>query len=219
MASVGYIRYRLVGTLTASQTWSIGVSLVTEESPSAAQLATWNAATHSAVSTWWNATGGPGGFNQAVVKLTAVYAGFYPAGSSVATVTSDVAITALSGAGETQCQPAQTALVVTLKTGLATRRGRGRFYLPATGVTVSSSTLLMTTPTTSNVAIAAADFLTSLAGVTLISEPTVLSIAVPGDFPPSPVQTVQVDSVLDTQRRRRDKITGTFTSEDFPVVG
>lgn len=99
--------------------------------------------------------------------------------------------------------PKQIAAVMTLRTALATRSGRGRMYFPATGVTVAGTGLMNAAAVDSLV-----DALRS-----------VFTVHVAGGFPPvvlsqttsssQPIKTIDADYVPDTQRRRRNRLTST----------
>lgn len=116
-------------------------------------------------------------------------------------------VTTLAGADATGTPlPPQVAIVVTTVAVLGRAGGLGRFYLPAPTSTAISAGQLSTTALT-----AISDSMTSLfATLTAASMTTVVY-----HRPPSPLagltDTViqyRLDSVLDTQRRRRDKLVG-----------
>lgn len=107
----------------------------------------------------------------------------------------------LAGTSEAEQMPPQVALVVSLRTILATRRGRGRFYLPAMATNATADGRVAAAAQTAilNGASRALDALVA-AG----APPIVWSVGLP--TPPT-VTRVEVGDVFDTQRRRRDQLT------------
>lgn len=106
----------------------------------------------------------------------------------------------LAGTGSGAALPPQTAICVSLRSGLPTRAGRGRFFLPAPIVAESSVGRL--TPTAQGQVLAAATlFLTSMqTGL----YPVVIYHR--SDLTATLVTGVDVGDVFDTIRRRRDKL-------------
>jgi hypothetical protein len=101
----------------------------------------------------------------------------------------------------------QAAVVHSLRTATPGRRGRGRCYFPANGATLTGSNLSSTVTTAlSN------SFRTYLDAVnaTALGAGTVVAIVATSLMNPAPAVTrVVVDSELDVQRRRANKILGT----------
>lgn len=107
--------------------------------------------------------------------------------------------------------PADVALVISLRTALANRRGRGRFYLPqpaASQVTTAGRVL--------------ADFITDL-GASLTAAWGGYNTA--SDFPVvysrasrnfTPITSFDIGNLYDTQRRRENKVTEARTSSPMP---
>jgi hypothetical protein len=109
----------------------------------------------------------------------------------------------LVGESADQPLPPQNAVVVSLRTALPTRAGRGRFYLPGPVVTTLDAGVL----TAGNVTIivnAAADLIGDMndAGATV-------EIYHRTSKTGTAVTSFDVGNVLDTQRRRRDKLVET----------
>jgi len=98
------------------------------------------------------------------------------------------------------CLPFQCAPVVSLRTDLATRSGRGRFYLPALAEGNTSAGRLTTTAQNAIVT-AAQQFFASLdtggLAVVLLNRTTLAQTA---------VTRFDVGDVIDTQRRRRSQL-------------
>lgn len=106
----------------------------------------------------------------------------------------------LAGTGSGAALPPQTAICVSLRTDLPTRAGRGRFFLPAPIVTVSSSGRISATPLGQIVA-AVQGMMQSLAGdlyPAVIYHRNTLTTDL--------ILTIDVGDVFDTIRRRRDKL-------------
>ena len=117
----------------------------------------------------------------------------------------------VAGSGSVN-KPNQCAVVVTLITAVAGRRGRGRFYVPVLGGTITGANRVAPTQRDSLADTAAAmlsgindglDNATYAARVGVQSQ-TGLSDAV--------VTSIRVGDVWDTQRRRRDNIIESYTS-------
>lgn len=110
---------------------------------------------------------------------------------------------ALTSAGTDRCPP-QVALVASLRTPDPSRYGKGRIYLPAMGVNVVSGTGQASPALVTNLATAIRNLGVAIAAISIVGDWVVGSRA-------AVVGTVVVDSVLDTQRRRRDKLVATST--------
>lgn len=107
--------------------------------------------------------------------------------------------------------PADVALVVSLRTGLANRRGRGRFYLPqpaASQLTTNGRVL--------------ADFVTDLGaslaaawgGYNTASDRPVVYSRAARNF--TAITSFDIGNLYDTQRRRENKVTEARTSTVMP---
>lgn len=106
----------------------------------------------------------------------------------------------LPGAATTEMLPYQVALVISLHTSLANRHGRGRFYLPPLVVGVVESGRLSATAQ-ATVAAAVESLFTELAsgGLTPVVRDRVGHVS-------TVIDMASVGDVLDTQRRRRNKL-------------
>lgn len=104
------------------------------------------------------------------------------------------------GTSTAACLPFQCAPVVSLRTALATRAGRGRFYAPSPAVDQQAAGKLITTAQSallnSTVAMFTALTGAGLSGV-LYSRSTTQT---------QEITSVDVGDVIDTQRRRRNKL-------------
>lgn len=125
---------------------------------------------------------------------------YYPAGSTVATVSGTVTLTADPGTNGTQQIPPQCAMVATLKTGLTGRQNTGRVYLPSPASLSTNGQILGTY--TDYLATQLAQWLTDCNSATV--GPLSFNACVGTGNTPH-ITTVVIDTVVDTQRRRRDK--------------
>lgn len=128
--------------------------------------------------------------------------GYGPTGPAVA---QGSATFGLSGSG-TPRLPFQDAICVTLQTGFAGARRRGRFYLPAHGCTVGSDGKWSQS---AGFATAVADMLELMSDIDGTSTAIPVVYSPTGNFVTA-VTAVKVGNVLDTQRRRRDALTESF---------
>lgn len=175
----------------------------------AGNLAGASAAAHTAVDLLWNGVASPA---DSIKQI-------YPAGTGIdETVTTELSpvtgknmgqvrvAEALVGTNAGASMPPQNAIVVSLRTALFTRAGRGRFFLPAPSVN-SVDTGRILAATVSSCATAAQKMIQSLNGagytVCVYHRSTRTTDA---------VTSVDVGNVFDTQRRRRDKLVETRTS-------
>lgn len=111
-----------------------------------------------------------------------------------------------AGADTGESLPPQVALAVTLRTALATRAGRGRIYLPPFAVSqVVDSRMNATNKGTT---------LTAVKGMfdTLISDGHTPVLYGRTAHTVTPITTLALGDVFDTQRRRRDAYAETYTS-------
>lgn len=133
-------------------------------------------------------------------------------GSGVATLVGDFTGAPLAGSG-TQVHPTQVALVVSLRTDIAGRAWRGRIYLPALVASVAMSQAQL-----DSVALAAADMIAGINQDISGIAGTPWGVAFGPLIEPSPVTSVSLDNLLDTQRRRRNKLAPSArVSEPVPV--
>lgn len=125
--------------------------------------------------------------------------------------------TPLTGSASAQTAPNQTALVASLRSARAGRSNRGRMYLPFLAPTFVEGTGRIVAGYAVQAATGMAAFLSTANGEQGGTTPA-------GPFPasiqsqteagtPALVTAVLVGNVADTQRRRRDKLIETYTSE------
>lgn len=136
----------------------------------------------------------------------------YETPGSPAVAVGESASAGSAGSGTITCPP-QVACVFSLNTGIPGRRTRGRFYWPMLTATLTTGGLLNGPTTPANLALAGADMLEQIGAIPgLVPDLTPVVVSAAGGLI-TPVISVSIDTVLDTQRRRRDALTGSkFTS-------
>lgn len=146
---------------------------------------------------WFNAIVN---LNAASMTILGVDGYFYQGGVAVKHEHSDVSYV---GVGSTALPP-QSAIVMTLRTALATRSGRGRMYLPITKTTAvdangaGSSSLVNTL----------VDKTAALMSFWNVS-PNNAVVVSQTNSSSSVITSVDADVIVDTQRRRRNNLTAT----------
>lgn len=141
-------------------------------------------------------------------KWTQCTAYHYTGGSSAAYI--GMFVENVSGTGGTKL-PYQTCAVVTLQTGLAGRRNRGRCYLPAMGLDGSTGTNQLVSATVDALADNFGAFLSALNSESSpdVGSPVVVSRSATAIHP---ITQVRVDSRFDVQRRRANHQAALFTA-------
>lgn len=128
-----------------------------------------------------------------------------------------VRATPTAGTG-TSPHPFQTSLVISLRTAGVGASGRGRMYVPATGLAIGTSTLRPTSATLTPILADVKSYISSVAaalnGVT--TNDVVLSVWSRLHENTQPVTSLQVGDILDTQRRRRDTQVETYITTTIP---
>lgn len=197
------------GLIAGVQSWSVSFTL----SPSAGSFtnADMNGLANACNVLWlldvWSSTA-PGILAKipSYVDLRGTKAYWYTTGSKTAAAEGGVVNTATPGTGS-PLVPVQIATVATLLTNLGGRGNRGRVYLPATSV-ASMSNGRADNAFCDSISNSIATYIRGQNGVT-VGSATFNSIV--GGGTGAPITTVRVDNVLDTQRRRRDKVLPTYS--------
>lgn len=116
----------------------------------------------------------------------------------------------------------QDALVFSLRTSTPGARGRGRLYWPALGAVLSNSFQLQT-PAPATAAADARTWLNAIGSQLnqyFIDQASILRVALSvrsqTDHVNRNVNSLQIGSVLDTQRRRRDSLPESYVSVPYP---
>lgn len=129
--------------------------------------------------------------------ITRLVAYSYPVPNGPAALRAEAPYSGPSSA-VTPNMPNQVSLVATLKSDVPTRTATGRIYLPALAASVVNGVL--SSPTAQSIATGVANYLTALNASTATDD-----VVVAGSTAAAVVR-VEVDNVLDTQRRRRDSV-------------
>jgi hypothetical protein len=108
--------------------------------------------------------------------------------------------TSLAGTGVTEALPGEVALCVSTRTGVPTRAGRGRFFLPAPAVATMSAGIFSNSLPTDAAAGAAA----ALNSLITAGYPAVIYHSSTLSF--TAISSVDCGNVPDVQRRRRNKL-------------
>lgn len=202
-----FIRLVHSGLIAGQQTWSFGIGVEVPNHHVDSDLQTWLTAVDGLLATYMAATGGATTFWSSDTTLAALTAYMYPAGQSKPDVVSKKVISRSVGTARTV--PYQLAVVHSLIGGTAGRNTRGRVYLPL-GTSGALSLGQVSNTTCANMATAFAAYLTGINATTIAGDPVQCSVGNPASSAgPFRIGTVIVDSVVDTQRRRRDKIAKT----------
>lgn len=207
MAALPYVRLEVGGTISGTQTWSVGFSFGLVSMPTNGQVFTWLSGIVTNVATWINATGGVKTLWGTNVTYNRLRAYAYNASAMTAGAQSQVIVTPITGAGGITLPP-QCAVVHSLLTGSPGAGNRGRIYVPIT-TGGSTTNAQLTNTTCSNLATALATFLAAVASSHVGADLATPVIATRGSKPYHTLGSVGVDSKLDTQRRRTDKIAAT----------
>lgn len=207
MAGVNIDMCKLVikGHMMTSQTWSVGMWLAcgVTTGATAADLDGALAGMDTMLNTWWTAIKA---FNAPTVQYDASALYLVPAGSNAASLTSLRAHTAVVGTGAAYTSPRQ-ALVVSILSGHSGKSFRGRSYVPYTGQGASTN-MQAANGTCDAYANAHAALLDSLRAYSVSALGGTLPVYIRSEAKGIATPTVQVrcDSLIDTQRRREDKI-------------
>jgi hypothetical protein len=114
--------------------------------------------------------------------------------------------------------PSQAALVLSVRTDTPGASGRGRLYWPAAGAAIAT-TFRLNIPTSTQFVTDMKTYLTAVQGALAASFPTIgFSLAVRSQTKKTtPHATrIQAGDIIDTQRRRRDRLVESYTSVVFP---
>lgn len=223
MAAANTLRLSVRGTLLGPDIfdWSMWFT------PSGAATVPTDAATAAALlaeimgaSTWTALMTAVRGLIHSADAITSIAQYTYPTGGTHAATAVNSPVT-LAGTGATRLLPNQCAMVVSLRSPFAGRNNRGRFYLPTTagGLTQANTSQFASTQTSGQAA-AVANFLSHMNGASFANlDGESLRPCVSSRASSALISSVVVDSVIDTQRRRRNKVTPAVTSTDPILIG
>jgi len=131
---------------------------------------------------------------------------FIPATGHTATLLSETALTSpIVGTG-TANHPTATSIVISNRTELPGRSGRGRIYLPANGIAGGAADHVSSDAAIDGLGTAYATFLSTLIADTYLPIVASFTKAVVNN-----IRSYVIDNKFDTQRRRGDQIAPTHT--------
>ena len=164
---------------------------------------------HTALGLLWNGVASPADSIKQVISTTVGIDASVVDALDPLTGKNDAQLTTtetLVGTNATDPLVAQDAICVSLRTAKATKAGRGRFFLPPPCEDQTTSMLLQNTPR-GQIATAAQKMIQSLNGAGYI-----VGVFHRRTITQDNVTSVDVNNVIATQRRRRDKIIGVRSS-------
>lgn len=201
-----HILYQFQGTMPGGDIFSVGLRTVAATVDNV-ELDMYAAAAHTAFRTMWNATASWHAFNSAAVIYTHCTARLIST-AGVTLLQSESATTADPGNAPGQTAPNQSALVVSLRTSAAGRRGKGRFYMPFVAPVFGTADDRVPDASLNPLVTATAVFISALNALTEGGTGpfpiAVQSRAIPASDPP--VTRIAIGNVVDTQRRRRNAV-------------
>lgn len=204
--SVDLVKVIVSGSIgTSGQTWSSGfhISVGGGPAPDQADLDSYLTNLQTPIETWITNIKTLWGTNTLYSGLKALY---IPSGSLKATLVS-VATVSATGGGTAAKLPGFCSLVASLRSSNPSRTGRGRMYLPANLITVSTDG----EATNANAQTVANNTAIMMTAVNAIDPGfsagagvcTVASFASGGNFP---IARIVCDTKIDVQHRRTDKL-------------
>lgn len=210
-----YNRVVLNGYLGAgAEAWSIGVNYAGPADNGVSDPSELQAWAEDILTAFGAGTGWPGdirnywGSNGGLSNVKCYY---HPTPGGAATAVGASTGSTVAGSG-TVTMPPQCAMVVSLLTPFPGRRTRGRFYMPFLTASMTSSLRIGGAVTLASRATSMASMLNAIgaAAETLPDLEPVIVSAAGGTI--TPVSSVRVGDVMDTQRRRRDALIENYAS-------
>lgn len=209
MALASSLRLVLFGTTAPSEIWETGVWLT-------GATATTQEATQAAVDAAQSGMVNLLVAIKARLSVDGAYAGLraysYPQGGTSASFVAENTTGAGAGTG-TGLLPVQTCMVVTLLTGAAGRRNRGRMYFPAYGETLTGDSQF-NIGSTDSLTNTLATWFENLKGGNNVGVPSVYS-KIAGSA--RPINLIRADTRPDVQRRRANRLAASGSSQQ-PVT-
>ena len=210
-------RIVLGGIAAQAQRWSIGVNLaVTDVAvPTPAQMTSFAEAVRALFDAdVWSGAVSFKTLASSTATFDICHAYYASAGAPPPPYQVSGDSTGASVAGSTgRTFPTQCAIVATLRTDQSGRSARGRVYLPMGNGSFAVGTATLSTSLAAT-ATGLASFLTAVNGASMGPNSVTASVQSNVGSSPTllPIKRVTIDNVVDTQRRRRDKIVATVTA-------
>lgn len=208
------------GALPGGEQWSIGFRTLPANT-AAADLQAYADFARSAFESFWTTGNFIANMNPPAVTFNKVIVRQVGVNGKTQFQAESVPTTPFVGNNARQGAPNQTCLVVSLLTARSGRSYRGRVYLPFLSPPDLQPGGRLAAPNAAGI-LAQAQYLVGVLSDPAVVDPTltgvpaaVFRIAIQSETsgqPASPVTVVRVGDVLDTQRRRRDKLTENYLS-------
>ena len=209
-----HIYYVFTGRMPGGELWNVGLRTITAVVPLDLLQQYAQNANLAFQSTVWAPTSGARPYNSPGVTYEGCTAYQVPTTGPATLVTNAPAASSVPGTATAQTAPNQTAIVASLRTARAGRSSRGRIYLPMDAPVMAADNGRLNPGVRVDVCTAVANLLDNIG---VFTPPGGAS----GPFPiaiqsqvragtPIQVTSVQVGDVLDTQRRRRDKLVESY---------
>jgi hypothetical protein len=197
-------RLVLRGTITGGQSWSVGFHFQNDAVADSAALNAWLTSINAAVTTALNPIIDLWATDTDCFGLTAYYVD--TATDKVISGAEQNLTTPVTGSSSVR-HPGQSCIVASLRTPFLGAQFRGRLYWPLTGLGLLGGLIVDITDCTT-LAEATANLLNIINDSTLAGTSPSATTRGNSATDPTGISSVVVDQVPDTQRRRRDKITG-----------
>lgn len=196
----------LGGHIATAQTWSVGINIAvaTITDPTQGELDAVRVQLETAAGVWATAIKS---YWAADTQYDNISVYHYPSGAIHALRVSKNVVTTVAGNG-TPPLPSVASAVQSLRTSVPGRTGRGRLYVPLTAQALGTNHQL-TTGQCSGLSNATASMLTAWNALAFANPPFTSHAVCVASFSTAacpPVTRVVVDSVVDIQHRRSDKL-------------
>lgn len=216
--STQYNRIVLSGLIAATQSWSVGMSFGASDGTSDpitdyTELENW-AEQIGALNSGHVLPDNLNGLVSSLTSLTTVRAETLTAAGVLTEAAEFQCSPAFFGSSTPKCPP-QTALVTSIETGRPGRSFAGRIYWPALGAAIQPNTARLDDSDATSYASDTETLLAAIAAAapSLASLVPVVASAKLGLQ--TRISSIKVGTVLDTQRRRRDKLTEQYVSVSY----
>jgi hypothetical protein len=204
MAFNGYVRLVASGVMRGTQTWSIGMSFATPIPHTNTELFAWLAPVDTAMIAFYNTAAIKSSAWDTTTSYGRVAAYQYLAAGN-ATAQAQVISSGVTGV-QAAGAPSQCSLVISIRSGLGSRDHRGRVYLPMTGRGGWANSGQLASADCNSIATAFKALVNTLNLTTIGGAATTFGIASRGSGFTIAAQDCVIDSKIDTQRRRADKV-------------
>lgn len=204
MAFNGYVRLVASGVTRGTQTWSMGMSFSTPIPHTNSELFAWLAPIDTALIAFYTTAAIKTSAFDTTTSYGRVAAYQYMAAGN-ATAQAQVVSSGVTGT-QAAGAPSQCSLVISVRSGLGSRDHRGRVYLPMTGRGGWANSGQLASADCTAIANAFKALVNTANLTTIGGAATTFGIASRGSGFTVAGQDCVVDSKIDTQRRRSDKV-------------